>query len=75
MKFSVCVKQVPESKQRIKLFIEHIQKDNDVWETFNKFLKTSQLVQIKDIPSIEPLINDIFIEKNIQLDIFESNIT
>ena len=60
------------AKQRTELFIKLIQKDNDVWDTFKKFLMTSQLVQIKDIPSIKPLIKDIFIEKSIQLDVFES---
>lgn len=60
------------ASQRIQHFIEKIQNDSNVWQTFNKFLKTSQLVEIKDIPSIEPLINDLFIERNIQLAVFES---
>ncbi|MHA2391534.1 MAG: tetratricopeptide repeat protein [Promethearchaeota archaeon] len=61
------------ASHRIRHFIEKIQKDPYVWETFNKFLKTSQLVELKDIPSIKPLINDLFIERSIQLDVFESS--
>lgn len=60
------------ARQRIKHFTDNIQIDKDIWETINKFLITSQLVQLKDIPKIKPLINDIFIEKNIKLDVFES---
>lgn len=63
------------ARQRIKHFIDNIQIDKDIRETINKFFISSQLVQLKDIPSIKPLINDIFIEKNIQLDVFESNVS
>jgi tetratricopeptide (TPR) repeat protein len=56
---------------RIKNFIENIRKDKSMWQTFNKYLKANRLVELKDIPSIEPLINDLFIERNIQLDVFE----
>ncbi|MFX1324652.1 MAG: tetratricopeptide repeat protein [Promethearchaeota archaeon] len=61
------------ASQRIQHFIEKIQHDHHVWETLNKFLKASQLVELKDIPSIEPLIIDLFIERNIQLAVFESS--
>jgi tetratricopeptide (TPR) repeat protein len=59
---------------RIKNFIEKIQSDINVWETFNKYLKTSQLVELRDIPSIQPLINDLFIDRSIQLDGFETSV-
>ncbi|MFX1419454.1 MAG: tetratricopeptide repeat protein [Promethearchaeota archaeon] len=52
---------------RIEYFIENIQKDISLWETFNKYLKINKLVELKDIPSIKPLINDLFIERNIKL--------
>jgi hypothetical protein len=42
-----------------------------VWGTFNKYIKTNQLVELRDIPSIKPVINDLFIERNIQLGVFE----
>ncbi|MFW9821942.1 MAG: hypothetical protein ACFFE4_03360 [Candidatus Thorarchaeota archaeon] len=36
-------------------------------EEFNKFYKLNQEIQIKDFPSLEPIIREVFIDKSIQL--------
>jgi hypothetical protein len=53
------------AQHRIRYFVESIQKDHLIWETINKFYLTSQEIQVKDIPRLDPLITEIFIEKNI----------
>jgi len=55
------------AQHRIRSFIEKIQKDKDVWETFEKFYQTNQEIQLKDVPTLKPLIKEIFIEKTILL--------
>ena len=53
------------AQHRIRHFVDSIQNDNHLWETFNKFYHTSQIIQSKDVPSLDPLITEIFIDKNI----------
>ena len=55
------------AQQRIRYFIDKIQNDEPVWQTFNKFNQVNREIQLKDIPSLEPLINEIFIRKTIHL--------
>ncbi|MFX1365439.1 MAG: tetratricopeptide repeat protein [Promethearchaeota archaeon] len=55
------------AQQRIRTFIDKIQNDELVWQTFKKFYQLNQEIQLKDIPSLESLIKEIFIDKNIQL--------
>jgi len=61
------------AQQRIRFFCEKIKKDKNIWITFNKFRQTNRLVQLKDIPTINPLITDIFI--NHSTDIFINHST
>lgn len=66
--FLVCYLFLGQSylaQHRINYFIETIQNNHLIWETFNKFYQTNQVIQSKDVPSLEPLITEIFIEKNI----------
>ncbi|MHA1884809.1 MAG: tetratricopeptide repeat protein [Promethearchaeota archaeon] len=53
------------AQHRIRYFVDSIESDNLIWETINKFYRTSQEIQVKDIPRLEPLITEIFIDKNI----------
>jgi tetratricopeptide (TPR) repeat protein len=53
------------AQHRIKFFTECIQNDNLLWETLKNFYNTSQILQLKDIPTLNPLITDIFLEKNL----------
>ena len=55
------------AQQRIKYFIDELQDDKDTWQTFKEFYRLNKEIQIKDIPSLEPLITRIFIEKSIPL--------
>lgn len=55
------------AQQRVRAFTDKIQKDKLVWDTFEKFYRMNQEIQLKDIPSLESLIKDIFIDKTILL--------
>ncbi|MHA1916531.1 MAG: hypothetical protein ACW97V_19435, partial [Promethearchaeota archaeon] len=51
--------------QRVMYFIDKLQKDKEVWRSFVTYHQKNQEIQLKDIPSLEHLINEVFIEKNI----------
>jgi tetratricopeptide (TPR) repeat protein len=53
------------AQKRLKSFVEELKSQKDVWDTFEKFYRTSRKIQLKDIPSLEPLIKEIFIEKKL----------
>ncbi|MHA2391904.1 MAG: tetratricopeptide repeat protein [Promethearchaeota archaeon] len=50
------------AQQRIGVFIDKIQNDKDIWQAFEKFYKVSQEIQLKDVPTLKPLIQEIFID-------------
>ncbi|MFX1356942.1 MAG: tetratricopeptide repeat protein [Promethearchaeota archaeon] len=49
--------------QKINYFIEHIQKENIIWQEVNKYFQENQTFRIKDIPSLESIIIETFITK------------
>ncbi|MFX1571468.1 MAG: hypothetical protein ACFFB0_01865 [Promethearchaeota archaeon] len=51
---------------KIKSFITSLQNDNFIWQSLQKFFQKSKSIQTNDIPSLESLIIEIFIRKNIQ---------
>jgi tetratricopeptide (TPR) repeat protein len=55
------------AQQRVRYFIDKIQNDEPVWRIFNKFYQANMEIQLKDIPSLQPLIKEIFIDKTILL--------
>jgi len=55
------------AQQRIKYFIEELQKEKKVWQTFKKYQQLNMEIQVNDIPLLESLIQDIFIDKTVQL--------
>jgi len=55
------------AQQRMKHFIDTIQNDKKIWETIKKYYHANRLVQVKDIPSLDLLVNEIFIERAILL--------
>ena len=62
--FSVCYLFKGQSylaKQKLTAFIEQLQVKPTIWQTLDKFFKTSQVAELKDLPQIENLIKDIFI--------------
>ncbi|MFX1343873.1 MAG: tetratricopeptide repeat protein [Promethearchaeota archaeon] len=55
------------AQQRIRYFIDKIQNDELIWQNFIKFYQLNQEIQVKEIPSLESLIKDIFIDKSYPL--------
>jgi len=65
--FSVCYLfkgQVFSATEKLTRFINHIQESTSIWKTLNKSYKTSQVVELRDIPLMEPLLNDVFLSVN-----------
>ena len=56
------------AQQRVRYFIDKIQKDEPVWQIFKDFHNLNREIELKDIPSLEPLINEIFMDKTILLE-------
>ena len=53
------------AQQRMKHFVDTIQNDKKIWEPIKKYYHANRLVQEKDIPSLDLLVNEIFIERAI----------
>jgi len=51
--------------QKVEYFIDHIQKEEDIWQNLLKFFQINQSIQLKDIPLLDSLITEIFIAKSI----------
>ncbi|NVM35321.1 MAG: tetratricopeptide repeat protein [Candidatus Lokiarchaeota archaeon] len=49
--------------QKIKNFLDSIQNDSVIWQSLQKFFQKSKSVQLDDVPSLELLITEIFVEK------------
>jgi len=54
---------------RLKSFINELQRNEDVWKKIENYYLTNQEIQIDDVPLLDSLINDVFIEKIITLDL------
>jgi len=55
------------AQTRISHFIDKIRDAEPIWQTIQDFYKFNKEIELKDIPSLEPLINEIFIDKTIPL--------
>ncbi|MHA2281405.1 MAG: hypothetical protein ACXAC5_11175 [Promethearchaeota archaeon] len=53
--------QIFLAKQKLIKFVERIQDSTSIWQTLNKFQKTSQVVELRDIPVMESLLTEIFL--------------
>ena len=51
------------AQQRMKHFIDSLQTNKEIWETVGKFYKAHRLIQETDIPSLDLLVNEVFIER------------
>ena len=63
--FSVCYLfkgQTFHAKQKLSRFIESIKSITSIWDTLNKFSETSKIIEFKDLPYLELLISEIFIQ-------------
>ncbi|MFX1324553.1 MAG: tetratricopeptide repeat protein [Promethearchaeota archaeon] len=52
---------------RLNYFLEKIKNDKEIWQVFEKYYNTNQEIQLDDIPSLEPLIKELFFDRTIQL--------
>ncbi|MFW9879107.1 MAG: tetratricopeptide repeat protein [Candidatus Thorarchaeota archaeon] len=52
-----------QAQKRIGYFAEVIQKENEIWQKFQKFYEINQEIQLNDIPLLNSLLNDVFINK------------
>ena len=57
------------AQSRLNYFLEKIKNDKEIWQSFEKYYHRNQEISIKDIPSLEPLISQIFIEKTIDFNV------
>jgi tetratricopeptide (TPR) repeat protein len=53
--------------QKLTIFAERIQDEPIIWQTLEKFYKTSQILELKDIPSIESIITETLLSKTPEL--------
>ena len=62
--FSICYLfqgQTYFAKQKLERFAESLQKTPTIWITLEKFEKSSQVAELRDIPLMEPLLKDVFL--------------
>jgi hypothetical protein len=62
--FSICYLfqgQTYFAKQKLAKFAEAIQKEPTIWDTLEKFEKSSRVVELRDLPMIETLLTNIFL--------------
>ncbi|MFX1417425.1 MAG: tetratricopeptide repeat protein [Promethearchaeota archaeon] len=70
--FMVCYVYKGQSysaHHRLKSFVNELKRNKGVWNTIEKFYQSNQEIQINNIPLLDSLVNDIFIKKNITLDL------
>ena len=62
--FSICYLfkgQTYMAKQKLSQFTDHIQSNKSIWESLNRSYRTNETLELKDIPSLESLISEVFI--------------
>jgi tetratricopeptide (TPR) repeat protein len=52
--------------QKINYFIDHVQKEDVIWQNLLKSFEASQSIHLKDIPLLESLLTETFITKRIE---------
>lgn len=65
-KFSVCYLfkgQTYLAKQKLKRFVNSLQKTSQMLEVMNKFYNANRVIELKDHPSFETLVDEIFSRK------------
>jgi hypothetical protein len=65
--FSVCYLfkgQTYLAQQKLSRFVEHLQENDSIQQTLEKFQKSSQILELKDFPFLKSLITEIFIKKS-----------
>ncbi|MHA2391905.1 MAG: hypothetical protein ACXAEX_08035, partial [Promethearchaeota archaeon] len=57
------------AQRKLDYFLDKLHSDKETWQAFEKYYKMNQEIQIKDVPSLEPLITEVFIDKNVPLNV------
>ncbi|MFW9772942.1 MAG: tetratricopeptide repeat protein [Candidatus Thorarchaeota archaeon] len=58
--YYVYIGQSYLAKQRLSKFTERIQTTKSIWDSLLNFYETNRIVELKDIPSLEAVINEVF---------------
>lgn len=64
--YSICYLfkgQTYLANQKLTKFVESLQNSDSIWETMNKYYKANRVIELKDHPPFESLIDEIFIRK------------
>jgi hypothetical protein len=64
--YSVCYLykgQTYPAKQKLTKFTERLQNTTEIWQLLERFYQTSQILELKDSPPLESLIEEIFVSK------------
>ena len=62
--FSICYLfkgQTYHAKQKLNKFADTIQKEPERWETLEKFEKSSQVAELRDLPNMDKLLTNVFL--------------
>jgi hypothetical protein len=51
------------AKYRIEAFIDELKNNQELWDDLNHFYQMNREIKLKEIPSLDPLITRIFIDK------------
>ncbi len=71
-KFSVCYLfkgQTYPAMQRLSLFVEQINNSTIILQALEKYFQSSQVLELKDSPLLESLIDETFIKRSIELNV------
>ncbi|MHA2008984.1 MAG: tetratricopeptide repeat protein [Candidatus Hodarchaeales archaeon] len=49
------------AQRKVQSFINKVKNNETIWQTFNKFHQNNQEVKLKDIPSLEEVLNETFL--------------
>jgi len=52
------------AQQKLSRFVEHLQENDSIQQTLDKFQKTNQILELRDFPFLKSLITEIFIKKS-----------
>ncbi len=50
-------------QQRLKHFVDSIQKNKEIWDIIEKYHKANRFIKETDIPSLDLLVNEVFIKR------------
>jgi len=57
--------QTLSAQRKMKVFVENLEQNKQLLEKFNEYYKSNQVIKMEDLPSLNSLITEIFMQKNI----------